>query len=158
MKERDQARKMAASATGNEKIVLFEKYKALRNATNRLIRRDTKESSAKKITESNDPAMVWKQVSDVINPRSSEPMKIIIDDQEIEDEEKIANAFNEFFVNKVQKLSDNIDPTLKDNPTHELEAKMQGKRNYFQLKPIGADDVNKAIQRLKPKKARVLME
>jgi len=154
MRERDQARKAATLASANERVLLQSKYKALRNLCNRLIRRDSKEATSKRVSESINPSTVWRRVRhEITDPKSSNPIKLKIGENEIEDEETVANAFNDFFVAKVERLRHDIDRNLKENPTRRLEEKMRDKRLHFQLRPVSQKSVSKALKNLKSKKS-----
>ena len=148
MKERDKARQAASEAMQNEKQTLLTKYKILRNICNPLTRRECKEAAAKRILDSNDPAVIWRHVSDVLNPRRPGCEKI-----EGNSEEDIANKFNELFVDKVQKLKQNINPALKSDPTQKLKEKMRGRGSFLRLHPVSEKEVAKAIRGLKSKKS-----
>ena len=51
---------------GNEKVVLNQKYKALRNQVNNLIRKENQEFNNKRITEANSEGELWKIANDVV--------------------------------------------------------------------------------------------
>ena len=105
MKERDKTRAAAVSASGNERNVLMTKYKSLRNSCNRLVRRDSRDATAKKIMQSPNPTTIWGQVREIINPKStSNTIRLRVDQMDIIEEKDIANHFNDFFVKKVQSI------------------------------------------------------
>ena len=85
----------------------MKKYKLVRNKCNRLIRRDSEEANAKKICSSSDPSTVWKGVRDLMNPRSNETVRLKVDGVKGDDEARVAEHFNKFFMNKVNTLHDN---------------------------------------------------
>ena len=80
-------------------------------------------------------------------------MKLMVDGAEEKDEAKVANHFNRFFINKVQTLRENINSSLKEDPTCRLATRMRGKEHSFQLHPVTLADVSKAIRKSKPKKS-----
>ena len=55
---------------------------------------------------------MWKVVKDVANPNRENVWTIKTESKSITDEEDIANAFNEFFVNKVENLKSGINKFL----------------------------------------------
>ena len=73
------------------------------------IRSDTKIENGRRIDEAKNESEYWKVVNDINKPQSETKWKLHDDKQEvIEDEEQIATRFNEFFVNKIEKLKANI--------------------------------------------------
>ena len=52
----------------------------------------------------------------------------------IVDEEQVAEIFNQFFVEKIQNLKDNIDPKYVKDPLVKLKEKFDGKKLHFSLK------------------------
>ena len=70
----------------------------------------------------------------------------------IVDEGKVAEIFNQFFVDKIQKLKDNIYPTYVEDPLGKLKAKLEGKKLHLSLKTVTEAKVLKTIQGLKNKK------
>ena len=56
---------------------------------------------------------IWNCINIVLKPETSakNKLKIEINDQTIEDPQILANEFNNFFVEKVQKLSTGMDGT-----------------------------------------------
>ena len=78
---------------------------------------------------------MWKVVKDVANPNRENVWTIKTESKSITDEEDIANAFNEFFVNKVENLKrginkdKNADPLINDPKQGDLDSiqKIQNK-------------------------------
>ena len=71
MKLRDLVRNKISSCKGNEKVVLNQKYKALRNQVNNLIRKENQEFNNKRITEANSEGELWKIANDVVKPKTN---------------------------------------------------------------------------------------
>ena len=65
---------------------------------------------------------------------------------------------NVFFVSKIQKLHDNIDKNLVEDPYAKLEEKMKPKNLKFSLKKVTEKQVLKAIEGMKNKKSSGLDE
>ena len=61
------------------------------------------------------------------------PVTLIENDIKIVKEEVVAEIFNQFFVNKIQKLEGNIDPSYVEDPLTRLKAKLEGKKLHFSL-------------------------
>jgi len=117
-----------------------------------MVRRESKEANAKRITTGN-PSEIWRGIRDLMNPRRTGSVKLIVDGTEEKDEKKVANIFNTFFIRKVQKLREDIDDGLKEDPTRRLRQRMQGRDHRFQLHPASEIDISKAFRKLKPKKS-----
>ena len=64
-----------------------------------------------------------------------------------------ATEFNEFFINKIEKLKDNISDDLKVDPVVNLKAKMAKKNLTFALKTVSENTVKKGMKKMKNKKS-----
>ena len=74
----------------------------------------------------------------------------------IDDEERVATEFNNYFIEKVGKLTEKIDKSLAVDPTIQLEQKRGAQRDSnhrFQLSTISENDTKEIIQDLKSKKS-----
>ena len=121
MRERDKVRHLATKAKGTEKVVLFQKYRCLRNTCNRLVRRDTKRALASKLTENTrSEDILWKEIKNITNPRAETTFKLIENGKAITNESEIANIFNDFFIEKVRKLRTGIPENIKDDPCRKI--------------------------------------
>ena len=59
---------------------------------------------------------LWKVVNDITKPRSETSWKLEEDGREVEKEEAIADIFNNYFIEKIDKLKINIDKNyVKDH-------------------------------------------
>ena len=61
--------------------------------------------------------------------------------------------FNEFLINKISDIKDNIDQTKIEDPFARLEEKMKPKNLKFSLKTVSEKVVEKAIAGLKMKRS-----
>ena len=153
IKERDQIRKSIIKSP-NEKKILHEKYKKIRNRVVNQIRKETKKNNEDRIEKAGSTKEMWKIVNDVIKPREkNNSWKLQEEDEIIEKEEEIANIFNNFFVEKIQVLKDGIDKNIITDPLEKLEKKMKKKNLVFSLKTVTEKKVLKAINSLKKKKS-----
>ena len=153
MKERDQTRLAAAKVQGCEKVTLMLKYRALRNECNRCVRRDAQEATAKRVTEANDPAAIWREVNQITDPKTNDTIYLKVNGEDVKEPKKVADLFNDFFINKVKGIRDSIDTKLQEDPTARLAKKMEGFKHTFQLHGVSEKTVKKAIQGIKPKKS-----
>ena len=128
------------------------KYRTLRNECNRLVRRESKAATAQKIMSSNNPAAMWKTVSNIIRPKSNKKLMLSVGGEELTDEKEIADTFGKFFVDKVKRLRENIDKSYICDPTSKLREKnSEKKRPIFAIRPVSEDEVKQAISAIKPK-------
>ena len=152
IKERDKARK-AVQKSPDEKKVLHEKYKRLRNRTTNQIRKETIQNNGERIQKAGDENEVWKIVNEITNPREEKKWSLIENGETLEDEEKIAEVFNVFFVEKIASLKENIDKNLVREPLEKLKKKMEQRNLKFSLKTVSEKKVRKAMDAMKKKKS-----
>ena len=68
-----------------------------------------------------------------------------------DDPNLISNAFNIFFVKKIEGFKANNDPNLITNPLTKLQEKMKNNKNTFELKTINKKSLKTVIKQLKSK-------
>ncbi len=68
IKERDKVRKLI-HLLPNEKIIMHERYKKLRNRVTNQIRKDTRQFNEEIIDKAGDEKEIWKLVNEVIKPK-----------------------------------------------------------------------------------------
>ena len=89
-----------------------------------------------------------------MNPRKETEWNIVSEDGSIiTEEEKVAEAFNGFFIEKVEKLKKNIDPGLVEEPLIRLKEKMKVNNNVLEFKEITAKQFSKHLKKLNKKKS-----
>jgi len=152
IRQRDDLRK-SIHRSPNEKKVLHEQYKKLRNRVTNQIRRDTQQYNEEKIDKAEDEKEIWKVVNQVIKPKEKSQWKLIEEEEVIEDEEQIGNIFNNFFVEKIFLLKSGIDQKYVKEPLEKLRKKMEQKKIKFRLKTVTEKMVYKAMCSLKKKKS-----
>ena len=153
IKERDSVRKKIGKAGEAEKKELQTRYKKIRNAVVNKVRQDTIEFNDERIEKAGDENEIWKVVNDIIKPRSETKWKLEENGEEIEDEEKIADIFNDYFIEKIEKLKGNINKDYVKEPLERLRKKMERKNLKFTLKTVTEKKVKKAMMSLKKKKS-----
>ena len=122
--------------------------------------------SGKSITSTSNVKDIWKSIGDILKPeRLAKPsIKIQIGDQLIEDPLQIADTFNVFFKEKVEKLAASIkkQPINSRNPEYldqdydpfiRLREKLRGSNLKFNLKTVSEKVVLGLLKALKPKKS-----
>jgi hypothetical protein len=116
---------MIHKVSHQEKAVQQNKYKKLRNRVNSQLKKDNLNFNSDRIKKAKDENEVWKIVKDVTTPRTNQNITLIENGVEITKEEEVAELFNEFFVEKISKLKQNIDNKYKEDPLQRLKAKME---------------------------------
>ena len=79
-----------------------------------MIKKEVKRKTGENITSNSNMKDIWNCINIVVlKPETSaeNKLKIEINDQTIEDPQILANEFNNFFVEKIQKLSTGVDGT-----------------------------------------------
>ena len=135
------------------RLIQLDRYKKYRNCLNSVIR------LSKQLHWSNlfkkyekDMKNTWKLINNILhkeNNKNNISTHFITDDNnELKDNQEIADSFNEFFVNIGPKLSNNIKTSPKTPKSYMRPLDMT---NSFFLIPTTMEEVDKAIKRLRPK-------
>ena len=66
----------------------------------------------------------------------------------------MANAFNGFFISKIDKLKENIDPNQVRDPLEKIKEKMKNKNLKLKLKLVSAKTVKKLMNSMAAKKSK----
>jgi N-acetyl-beta-hexosaminidase len=96
-------------------------------------------------------------VTEVTNPQKEKEWRLKIVEKESEDKTEIAETFNQFFGEKIQKLKENmaknIDQTYVKDPLIKLKKKMKGNKATFKLKKVNVNTIQKALKKMNKKKS-----
>ena len=97
---------------------------------------------------------IWKIISDINNPKTSQTITLIENGVEITSEKEVADTQNNYFLNKINDLKNGIDPNRIEDPLAQLKKKM-AKQNVpkFELKPVTVKNVKKVMGKMKKKKS-----
>ena len=69
---------------------------------------DSREFNNKRVDDAGDENEIWNVTKDIINPKKENEWSIKGEnDDVITDKVEVANAFNKFFISKIEKLKDN---------------------------------------------------
>ena len=79
--------------------------------------------------------------------------RLNLDNEITEDEEKIANAFNDFLIKKIENLKNGINKNDIKDPLLKLKEKVNEKNLSFKLKAISKNTLLKAMKKIKNKKS-----
>ena len=72
----------------------------------------------------------------------------------ITDENRIAEAFNNFFLSKIAKLKEGIDKEMVKDPIDKLQKKMESRKLKFSLRQVTDKQVEKTMKKMAKKKAQ----
>ena len=140
----------------SDNLVLTEKYKAYRNALNRLLRLAKRNYYHSVLNEHKGSSQkVWQVVNELafIKERTKLlPSKLItLNGHTVTDEETIAEECNGYFVNIRKSMADAVSPGSAGN--FNFSATNKNSNSLF-LTPSCPQEVFNAIKKLKAKKAR----
>ena len=104
-----------------------------------------RESNGKNITQQSNVKEVWNSINDILKPEniSKNTIKIETETELIEDPLKLAEHFNNFFKEKVQKLAAGIRKNPKNDPFSRLKVKLQNSDLKFALRTQGGTQDSK---------------
>ena len=117
------------------------------------IRKENIDHNNNRVKEANSESEIWKIVNEVNKPKNENEWNMSINGKVESDEQKIAEAFNDYFVNKIVKLKDNIEQSDVVDPLDKLKTKMEGNTCKFSLKSIKKKKLIKIMKKLKKKKS-----
>ena len=147
MTERNQAQKEAAETGDPDK---WRKYKQLRNRITSRLKSEEKNWQRFQLSEcGKDSAKTWKTVKGILNWQSSgSPNQLFHDGRLWSKPGEIAATQNEFFINKVEQIRENLPAPVSD-PLARLKSLMTGRICSFQLAAVHPDEVDQIISNLK---------
>ena len=151
MKERNNYQRIASETKKPEDWL---KYKLLRNKINNRLKSEKINWQKYKLENcDNDSAKLWKNVLGWLNWTSSGAPSQLLHDGKIETKpSKLANVMNNFFVQKVKTIQNNLSPP-KFDPISTVRKLMQNKNCQFNLQAVHPDDILKIISNLKNSKS-----
>ena len=153
MQKRNQVRSEIITASASHKATLQTKFKKLRNLATASLRQDNINFNNKRINEAGNENEIWKVVNDVNKPKSESEWCITTSAGETRDSQTIANVFNEFFVNKIDRLKENIDTNMVEDPLGKLRKKLENKGLQFSIKKINIKTLKESLKKMKKKKS-----
>ena len=134
----------------------FERiFKKHRNYTNNLIKKAVREKAGRNITNESTMKQVWDGINDIIKPERNAKNFIKIETEEgiIEDPLQVAEKFNTFFKEKIEKLEANINKNPNIDPLSELKKNLKQSNLKFSLRTVKEKQVLKILKALKRKKS-----
>ena len=146
MKVRDELQKIASETKCRDDWV---RYKNMRNRVNN--RQKFEETKWQKIRLEEcgeNSGKVWKNVKGILNWTSSgSPSQLFYRGTLKTKAQDIADAQNDYFINKIQNIRENLLPPLSD-PLAKLTSLMANRQCSFSLNTVHPDQVNKIISSL----------
>ena len=113
MKKRDSTRGKIKNASKQKKAVLIQQYRSLRNKVTGQIRKETVDYNNNRIKEANSVKELCRLANEVVKPKKETEWNLKSQDgSTVTEELEVAEKFNNFFVNKIEQLKNNINTTL----------------------------------------------
>ena len=154
MKRRDRTRKQINKSTNKERATLLQQYKTLRNQVTSKIRKENVDYNSKRINEAKNERELWNIANEVLNPRKESNWNVLDKNgMETTEEEKVADVFNDYFIDKVEQLKAGIDTNLVEDPMARLKEKMKNNKNTLEFKTVTGKQLSKHLKKLNPKKS-----
>ena len=157
IKEKKKLQKIHQNKMENGEIDsdLLKKLKKHSNYCNKLIKKSIREKAGKNITSISSIKDIWRSVQDILKPETLNRNSILIQtgNQLIEDPLELAEKFNSFFKEKVEKLAAGIKKNPNSDPFLHLNEKMHGSNLHFKLKTVSEKEVFEILRGLKPKRS-----
>ena len=102
-----------------------------------------------KLDECGDnPTKIWKNVKGILNWKSSgSPNQLFYEGRLINKPQELAEAQNNFFLEKIRLISENLPPAVSD-PLETLKKLMQGRKCSFSLSLVHPDEVDEVLSKL----------
>ena len=146
IKARDEAHKVAVETKCRDD---WKKYKKVRNSiVNRLQYEESKWRQSWFDACASDSSRTWKNVKGVLNWKSSgSPSKLFHKGALKTKAQEVADCQNEFFIEKVQKIRNNLPPP-KSNPLSKLQCLMKDRQCSFTLSMVYPNEVDSIISSL----------
>ena len=153
IKDRDRAQEVAALSGSQEH---WSVYKQLRNDLTTVLRKEKlswEQGKLEQCEQDQDSGKLWKNVLGWLNWSStSSPTKLLIDGDMLTSPQKMADAQNGYYINKVKEIRRNM-PGQKKDPLATVRKIMNGKDVSFSLSAVSPDEVDKIIRDLKNSKS-----
>jgi retron-type reverse transcriptase len=148
MKQRDNLNSKMKHLHGDQKLLMHLEYKKARNRCSTLQRSDTIKNNVTKFSGLTNPKDTWRAAKAIITPRNDCGLQLMVGDELIQEESRVANVMNDFFITKVEGLRQKIDPTGLPDP---LNKRSDCSNSKFQLTRVSESQVLHAISKLKSK-------
>ena len=151
IRTRDAAQK---NATESGKAEDWREYKSIRNSVNSILRREKESWQRIKLQEiSGDSRSTWQNIKSWLGWRTGGPPTKLIENGELHSKpKKLANIMNNYFIEKVRNLRNNL-PDTPEDPLELTRRIMSNRSSSFQLQPVHPEEIAKIISSLKSTKS-----
>ena len=141
----------SSNLSSNEKKVLFEQQKRLRNKITNLIKQNKIDKVNEDIKKGIHP---WKVVNGLLEKgKGAEKIELLENGVKLTTEKEVADCLNDFFPDKIEKLKERINPALKHDPLKKMREKYKNQNLTFTFDQVSSKFVKKIIGGMKPKKS-----
>ena len=149
--ERNNSQKILSE---NKNVENFEIFKTLRNKVTKHLKNDKLKWQKQKLENcKNDSGKLWKNILGWVNWISSgSPTKLYHHGQIVTSPAKLAEIMNNFFVDKVARIQQNL-PNSSDDPLRTVKNLMKDRTSVFSLSFVHPDAVKKIVMGLKNSKS-----
>ena len=139
---------------GERDVELERKLKKHQNFVNKKIKSFDREKAGQIITSESNVQEIWKSVNGILRLQKSlhKNLNIVTEDKLIEEPLQVAEKFNVFFKEKIEKLVEGIKNNNLD-PLSKLKTKFQAKDLKFKLKTVSENKGLQILKQLKSKKS-----
>lgn len=131
---------------------LLKEYKNCRNKCSNNIKAEHRKLMGHQISESSTMQEIWHKVNSILSPRNaSKNLTVKEGNSTLEDPVNVANAFNNFFKENIEKLDHRIYKSNTQDPIGRLKASLKDRKLAFSLQPVDVNVVLEVLTNLKPK-------
>ena len=133
--------------------MLAQKYRSLRNRVTNMIRQDERNLNQERMEKARTEDEVWKIVKEITEPKTEKHWRLTEGDRLITEEQEVADIFDRYFMDKIEKLKLNIEKEYVEEPLERPKTRMANRNLKFSLKTVCEKTVAKAIKSLNKKKS-----
>ena len=136
-------------------MTLLKQFKKQKNFCNNLIKKDIRKTLGRNVNSKSSVTEVWKAIIDILKPEkmACNSWKMDVDGEYIEAPEELAEAFFNFFKEKVEILASKIIIDDSIDPLNKLREKVKDLNLSFKLKTVSEKEVFDIIRKLKNKRS-----
>ena len=117
MKLRDEIHSELKHSRGENRVVLWKRFKKVRNRCINLVRRDNKNRLKEEVNKNADSNRnIWNLVNRLNAKDCDQEIRLIENGVEISNQTSVADTFNAFFKTKIELLKERIDPSKVCDP------------------------------------------
>ena len=127
----------------------WQKFKALRNQINNRLKFEERNWQKRQLEEcGEDSSKIWKNVKSILNWKTSgSPNQLFYKGLLINKPQEIAEAQNQYFLEKIHLIRENLPPAPTD-PLQILRSLMEGRTCAFSLTAVHPDEIDKIVSNL----------